>query len=1178
MSEKPPVRKMIKDAVEEIGGRATHKQIKNWINEKFNGVNQNTIGAQLNACTVNMPGRVGMPENDHPRENDPRYDFLYSIGRGEVVFYEPKIHGRWTIMQDENGKTTIARDGIPDTNSSSNLEESPLLKFVRDEMQMQANYQPIVIKMLLESKGGSSTFTFKQAAITILKQYEQPMNYKRIIEIMFEQNLIETKGKTPQRTLMTEINREISKNGENSIFKKIDEGVYGLRDYTAESNETGESSFAVSYDDIKKKFDELNFDSERFTEGGRNSGSFGSSMDSVKGALEEFVTYDNGATKGGMALKQEQFNHSEIREILKICGQKIAKWHIDNFVDDEFGIWRMPPGRIKENSPYEREFLESNTIAIGWGLIGDEIAEKNMTKEQTEELFHKKYPPTPENANSPRAFTNFTHEMKPKDIIVLIKKNTIVDFAIVVGAYRHQKDPSINIPDNAKSYSHRRDVVWLNRGTIPESEAFEFSRMGACDRVKDAQRKEEYINVLLEEERESRDYWAVKTGTEELATWQMLLSSKKILHKGLDIDLSEFYDEDGNYKHELVKGDRVSQELKDEIKRKDSKAEKHQTVSWQATDFKKFMSIKKNDIVLVWSGDKKVGFKIHGHGKVTSEYMFVGKDPNYFHQKSVEWINTDEKKLPAELERIKGGGTPSTKFMNFHELPHEWKKSLFRTETGRSTTAPTDKEEDHCEELKDKGYFELLERKKQMIFYGPPGTGKTWTANKVAKCFTKTELDGTPPDKFLDRIIDELRERAEDSGYTFEKAGNRRNQNLYVLKKDELEIRVDFHEANTDYFQVNAGTTFLTENPEAKNYLILTKDKVESFVCLPYEIEQKYSKFVSEGDGTGGWDPTGKGKHSVHNLKINETEAHFEPKNESCQTEYVSKFLNTWNDLDHDFAASNRGRNIYNVTFHPSYSYEDFVEGFRPNEKENSSQYILDDGIFKRAAKHAKRHDNSKIILNIDEINRGNIPKIFGELISIVEHDKRGPTNTLKLAYSKKDFFVPENLFIIGTMNTADKSLVQMDEALRRRFGFEELMPNADLLDKRYEELSVPKSDAADYKHILEKLNDKIVEGEDRKRQNRDKQIGHSYFWDIKNDHRLRFAIKYQIIPLLQDYFYDDYEQIKTVLGSKIIGKDNRPTGLLDKGRETDLKVALLNFLYNKEQPEPEEEQEENEE
>ena len=121
------------------------------------------------------------------------------------------------------------------TNSSSNLEESPLLKFVRDDMQMQANYQPIVIKMLLESNrseiSSDSTSTFKQAAIAILKQYGYQLSYKKIIKIMLEQNLITTGGETPEKTLLTEINREISKNGENSIFKKIDEGVYGLRDW-----------------------------------------------------------------------------------------------------------------------------------------------------------------------------------------------------------------------------------------------------------------------------------------------------------------------------------------------------------------------------------------------------------------------------------------------------------------------------------------------------------------------------------------------------------------------------------------------------------------------------------------------------------------------------------------------------------------------------------------------------------------------------------------------------------------------------------------------------------------------------------------------------------------------------------------------------------------------------------
>jgi hypothetical protein len=146
-------------------------------------------------------------------------------------------------------------------------------------------------------------------------------------------------------------------------------------------------------------------------------------------------------------------------------------------------------------------------------------------------------------------------------------------------------------------------------------------------------------------------------------------------------------------------------------------------------------------------------------------------------------------------------------------------------------------------------------------------------------------------------------------------------------------------------------------------------------------------------------------------------------------------------------------------------------------------------------------------------------------------------------------------------MNTADKSLVQMDEALRRRFAFEELMPQPELLDKRYQELQVPKSDADTYKDILIKLNDIIVDTDERMRQYRDKQIGHSYFWNIDNDNHLRLVIKYQIIPLLQDYFYDDYAEIKRILGDEIIGEDNRQSKLLDKGNEAKLKDALLKAL-----------------
>ena len=141
-------------------------------------------------------------------------------------------------------------------------------------------------------------------------------------------------------------------------------------------------------------------------------------------------------------------------------------------------------------------------------------------------------------------------------------------------------------------------------------------------------------------------------------------------------------------------------------------------------------------------------------------------------------------------------------------------------------------------------------------------------------------------------------------------------------------------------------------------------------------------------------------------------------------------------------------------------------------------------------------------------------------------------------------------------MNTADKSLVQMDEALRRRFVFEELMPEPELL----ETLNRP---GKKYKDILENINKKIIEG-DRIKQFRDRQIGHSYFMeDPFGDKEMRLVIKYQIIPLLQDYFYDDYDEIRPILGTKIIGSDNRPGKILDEGNESELIQELRSHLNN---------------
>jgi len=147
-------------------------------------------------------------------------------------------------------------------------------------------------------------------------------------------------------------------------------------------------------------------------------------------------------------------------------------------------------------------------------------------------------------------------------------------------------------------------------------------------------------------------------------------------------------------------------------------------------------------------------------------------------------------------------------------------------------------------------------------------------------------------------------------------------------------------------------------------------------------------------------------------------------------------------------------------------------------------------------------------------------------------------------------------------MNTADKSLMQMDDALKRRFVFEELMPDTNALLKHLKDEHV--TNAEDYKKILDRINDKILgkgsdDAEQRMKQFRDRQIGHSYFWNIKNAENLQSAIKYDIIPLLQDYFYGDYDEIRKILGDEIISENNRTTSLVNNRNEAnDLKDKLL--------------------
>ena len=170
----------------------------------------------------------------------------------------------------------------------------------------------------------------------------------------------------------------------------------------------------------------------------------------------------------------------------------------------------------------------------------------------------------------------------------------------------------------------------------------------------------------------------------------------------------------------------------------------------------------------------------------------------------------------------------------------------------------------------------------------------------------------------------------------------------------------------------------------------------------------------------------------------------------------------------------------------------------------------------------------------IDEINRGNISKIFGELITLIEDTKRlgeSDRHSVKLPYSNEDFGVPDNVYIIGTMNTADRSIATLDTALRRRFDFEEMIPDSSLLNGVV-------IDGINIKEMLDKINERIEVLYDREHQ-----IGHAYFMELKEKQsmeKLGSIFKYKIIPLLQEYFYEDYEKIRLILGDNKKEKQNQ--------------------------------------
>lgn len=308
-----------------------------------------------------------------------------------------------------------------------------------------------------------------------------------------------------------------------------------------------------------------------------------------------------------------------------------------------------------------------------------------------------------------------------------------------------------------------------------------------------------------------------------------------------------------------------------------------------------------------------------------------------------------------------------------------------------------------------------------------------------------------------------------------------------------------------------------------------------------------------------------------------------------------SKIMEIYHELEQE------GR-IGFTTFHQSYGYEDFIEGIRPvldkektdaqnqseeqkSEKSGNLEYTMKPGVFKAFCEKAEKSKKPYVFI-IDEINRGNISRIFGELITLIEESKRkgeADERSVILPYSGLPFSVPSNVYIIGTMNTADRSIALLDTALRRRFSFVEMMPDTEVLkDINIEVPKMPdtvdkkEGNAAgnegkiiiDVQKLLEIINQRIEVLYDREHT-----IGHAYFCGLKKTATLdglKNVFKKSVLPLLQEYFFDDYEKIAMVLGDNQKSNSNYKFIVEDNGKDIhtlfgkELETEVIDMLQRK--------------
>ena len=469
------------------------------------------------------------------------------------------------------------------------------------------------------------------------------------------------------------------------------------------------------------------------------------------------------------------------------------------------------------------------------------------------------------------------------------------------------------------------------------------------------------------------------------------------------------------------------------------------------------------------------------------------------------------------------------------------------------------------DEEKIMGKFSKKEFDKNVIFYGPPGTGKTYTTAKraVEICKTESEKELTDYSEIMEKY-NELKKKNRIELITFhqsygyeefiegikpvvsdeddesedEKENNKESKTNIKIEND---IKYDVVDGIFKKFCDNARKAIIETNNDNDNdipleaivWKVTVRGQVreECFNNNHVRIDWNFDDagavgFVEEVKKGDIIITTDGSRTRINGIAVvTDDKGYTLDKEERDTTTRNVKWLAT--NIDENIKSINKEKMLHRRTVArvPNMKVEDIIKLAKEKNQEELSKIVI-------------KENKDPYVFIIDEINRGNISKIFGELITLIETTKRAGKEeciSTKLPYSKEEFTVPDNVYIIGTMNTADRSIALIDTALRRRFKFEEMLPDYHLLEDIFVE---DKGTKVNIGAMLKVINERIKYLYDREHT-----IGHAVFLELKENNnidKLENIFKKSVIPLLQEYFYEDYEKIRIVLGDNAKDEDEQ--------------------------------------